>query len=247
MDNSSPVSISIVVPTFNEEKLLRAMLSQFTPPLRERYALEVIVSDGGSTDHTLAIAHEGAERVVENTNGTRQTISLGRNLGAAEARGATLIFLNADTRLHEPEEFFRRITAGIADHGVVAVTCSVDVFPEERRRSDAVFHGFFNWLFYMMNRVGLAMGRGECHVIRTAAFRRIGGYATEIAAGEDYDLFRRLARLGKIEFLRDLIVYESPRRFRKIGYGRVMASWFVNWFFVHMLHRSVSDEWTAVR
>lgn len=241
------VRVSVVVPTLNEEKLLGAMLGQFPAETRARYGVEVIVSDGGSTDATLSIAKKQADIVVENLDGTRQTIALGRNLGGAKAKGGILVFLNADTRLNGVDDFFQTIDREFSRDGTVALTCTVDVFPEEKRCSDRIFHGFFNWLFYMMNQVGLSMGRGECHVVRAETFRAIGGYASGIAAGEDYDLFRRLAAHGRIEFLKTLVVYESPRRFREMGYGRVMASWFVNWLFVHVLRRSVSDEWRAVR
>ncbi len=242
-----PIRISIIIPTLNEEKLLGRMLDQFSPELCARHALEVIVSDGGSTDATLEIARRRAVRLVENTSGDRQTISLGRNLGAAAANGATLVFLNADTLLNDRDRFFARIGETLASPGLVALTCSVHVFPWERRRSDRLFHGFFNWLFSMMNRVGMAMGRGECHVIRASAFRAVGGYSTSIAAGEDYDMFRRLAALGRVRFLKDLLVFESPRRYRQYGYGKVMASWFVNFLWVSLLHRSVAQEWEAVR
>ncbi len=241
------VRISVVVPTLNEEKLLGRMLAQFTPELCARHALEVIVSDGGSADATLDIARRHAVTLLENADGVRQTISLGRNLGAAVARGAVLVFLNADTLLDDRERFFARIGEMLADPAVAALTCSVNVFPWERRRSDRWFHGFFNWLFYMMNRVGMAMGRGECHVIRKTAFEAVGGYSTSIAAGEDYDLFRRLGGIGKVKFLKDLTVFESPRRYRQYGYGKVMASWFVNFLWVSLLHRSIAQEWEAVR
>lgn len=239
--------ISVVVPTLNEEKLLAAMLRQFSPELRSRHGIEVIVSDGGSTDATLGIARCHADRLVENTGGRKQTISLGRNLGAEQARGPVLLFLNADTLLDDPERFFSRLHEELADPALVALTCSVQVFPAERRPSDRWFHGFFNWLFAMMNRVGMAMGRGECHVIRTAAFEAVRGYATTIAAGEDYDMFRRLVRLGKVSFLKDVTVFESPRRYRQYGYLKVMASWFANFLFVSLLHRSIAQEWKAIR
>jgi glycosyltransferase involved in cell wall biosynthesis len=239
--------ISVVIPTLNEEKLLGSMLSQFTPAIIQQHNIELVVSDGGSTDQTLPIARAHAHVVVENLEGIKQTISLGRNIGAQHAHGDIFIFLNADTRLKDVDRFFRRVKEEIVREKVVAVTSSVEVYPEDQRLPDKLYHGFYNWLFYMMNQIGMGMGRGECHIMSREIFARVGGYAAGIAAGEDYDLFRRLERLGKIKFLKDVVVYESPRRYRKYGYLFVTASWFMNFLAVFFLRRSILSEWKPVR
>jgi glycosyltransferase involved in cell wall biosynthesis len=240
-------AISVIIPALNEEKLLDRILSQFTPGIIRTFGLEVILSDGGSTDRTLDIARAHGVQIVENLPYVKQTISMGRNAGAGQARGDILVFLNADTRIGDVGHFFRRMNEELPKAGVVALTCSVKVYPEEERRVDRWFHGFYNWFFSMMNRVGMGMGRGECHVMRREVFDRVRGYASRIAAGEDYDMFRRLEHLGTIRFLYDVVVLESPRRYRKYGYLYVTASWFVNFLAVFFLRRSILSEWKPVR
>jgi glycosyltransferase involved in cell wall biosynthesis len=239
--------ISIIVPALNEEKLLERMLRQFTPEMVRTYGLQLVVSDGGSTDRTLEIARSHAHKVVENTERIKQTISLGRNEGARNADGDILVFLNADTLVKDLHRFFPRMLEELRAPGVVAVTCSVAVYPDEERTVDRRYHGFYNWFFYMMNRVGMAMGRGECHVMTAEIFRRVHGYADRIAAGEDYDMFRRVVKMGRVTFVRDVVVYESPRRYRKYGYWYVTASWFMNFLAVFFLRRSILNEWKPVR
>ena len=97
------------------------------------------------------------------------------------------------------------------------------------------------------NLLGMGMGRGECHVMRAETFRSSGGYDAALAAGEDYELFLRLHRTGRIAFLREVTVYESPRRYRRYGYARITMLWLLNGLGVLFLKRSMVQEWTPVR
>jgi hypothetical protein len=60
-------------------------------------------------------------------------------------------------------------------------------------------------------------------------------------------MFRRLHSLGRVRFLKQLRVYESPRRYRRYGYFFVSASWFMNFLAVFFLRRSILNEWKPVR
>jgi hypothetical protein len=95
----------------------------------------------------------------------------------------------------------------------------------------------------------MGMGRGECHIVRADVFWKINGYNESLAAGEDYDLYRRIkkSKLGKIKFLNDIIVYESPRRFRKYGYLKVFGEWTKNSLSVFFKNKSASKVWEEVR
>ena len=67
--------ISIVVPALNEEKLIERTLRCFPSETRERLGIEVIVSDGGSSDRTIEIARELVDHVVVHDEPRRQTIA----------------------------------------------------------------------------------------------------------------------------------------------------------------------------
>jgi len=239
--------ISVIVPAYQEEGRLGRLLSQFPPDTRVRLGLQLIVSDGGSTDGTVGIAAAAADVVVENRDGHRQTISEGRNRGADVAGGELLLFLNADVTVGDPEGLIAAVREAFSDPRTVAAGCAVLVDPEEETRFDRWFHTAFNAWCRLLTFLGAGMSRGECQAVRAELFRRVGGYNEALAAAEDYDLFRRLAMRGRIAFLRGVTVFESPRRYRALGYPKVLGMWFVNALSVALGGTSRSREWGPIR
>jgi glycosyltransferase involved in cell wall biosynthesis len=140
----TPPAISVIIPAFQEEGRLPKLLSQLTPDLRDLHGVEVIVSDGGSADGTVAVARAGADVVVEHPEGRRQTIAEGRNRGADVARGRVLVFLNADVTLADPAALFEAVGTAFRDGRLAAASCRVMVDPAEETPFDRRFHTAFN-------------------------------------------------------------------------------------------------------
>jgi len=241
--------ISVIIPTLNEEKLIVKTLEQFYPHIKQKYNIEIIVSDGGSTDKTLALLTDIVDKVVNAEPGVKQNIPQGRNAGAKAASGEFLYFVNADTMFESTQSFFDNTLAAFMDKKNLAITCKFHVFPEDIRISDKMFHGFYNNYVRALNKIGMGMGRGECQIVRNDVFKKVNGYNELLAAGEDYDLYRRIKKLGtgRIKFLSNVLVYESPRRYRKFGYIKVLGDWTKNSFSVFFKNRSISEEWEQVR
>jgi glycosyltransferase involved in cell wall biosynthesis len=243
--------VSVIIPTLDEVKRLGPLLETFTPALRRHLGLEVIVSDGGSTDGTLDVARRLADRVVVHAGPEAQNIAAGRNAGAAAARGDTLLFFNADVTFPDDAGGFLADLIAAAEGG--AATCRVGVHPDEATIADRLVLGTCNVLFCGMNLVGGGMGRGECHAVRRDVFAAVGGYNEAYAAGEDFDLYHRIAQRARrrgerrIRFLWQWVLFEDPRRYRKVGYARTMWDWFRNSLYVAFLGRSYSDAWEPVR
>ena len=76
---------------------------------------------------------------------------------------------------------------------------------------------------------------------------KLGGYNEKFAAGEDFDLYRRIRSEGNILFTNRIRVYESPRRFRKRGYFSVTWMWIKNGISVWFKDKSISKIWEQVR
>src|SRR5438270_8586377 len=95
--STSVVSISIIIPALNEEKMIGRCLESLTRLTFAQDRFEVLVVDNGSRDNTLAIVESFKDRFnlkVLQQAGVR--ISALRNLGARTASGDILAFLDAD-------------------------------------------------------------------------------------------------------------------------------------------------------
>ena len=239
--------ISIIIPTFQEEKLLENMISRFDEKLKTEENIELIVSDGGSTDATINIARRYSDIVVEHKAMYRQNISIGRNAGARLAKGEIFIFINADTYISNLNLFFIKVRQVMSNPDVGGLTFPVYVYQHEEKFRDKFFHTILNCYFYFLNIFGIGMGRGECQVVKSEFFKKLGGYNETIVAGEDFDFFRRLKRFGKIRFLWDMKIYESPRRYRKVGYIKVITLWLLNAISVLIFKKSILKIWKSIR
>lgn len=241
--------ISIIIPVLQEEKLLARTLSMFTPERKQHFELEIIVSDGGSTDATIDIAKQYADIVICHREQRRQTIAEGRNKGAEQASGEIFVFMNADTFPADPDGFLAYIRDWhTLTYKPCALACPVNIYPEERTVPDSMFSWILNsYVGFMVNIAGFGMGRGECQIFTRSAFFSAGMYNGAIPAGEDFEIFRRTRKIGGLSFVKHLLVYESPRRFRRYGYPRILLEWAINWFWVLMFGKARSKDWEAVR
>ena len=197
--------LSVIIPTLNEEAQIGATIE----PVLRAGVWEVIVVDGGSTDRTRQVARAAGATVLTSAPGRGAQ----QNLGARAASGHTLLFLHADTRL--PSDFSEQIAATLKREGVSAGAFRLRI--DGPGRSLRLVEHMANW----RSRV-FQLPYGDQAIFVTAeTFRRAGGFA-EIPLMEDFDLMRRLRRIGRID-LAGASAITSARRWRKLGVWR--ATW----------------------
>jgi len=240
-------TISVIIPSYNEEKLIGSTISQFTDEVKAKYNVEVIISDGGSKDKTIEIVDGKVDKIVKYNKNVKQNISEGRNRGFEASTGDVLIFFNADTFVKDIGCFFSKVIEIMNSDNVTAIACPVKVFPSEEKLQDKIFHFTYNNYVRLLNFAFMGMGRGECHIIKRESFIKAKGYNEILSAGEDFELYTKLSKLGKIKFCNDLLVYESPRRYRRYGYTKVFYDWAKNSIWITLFKKSLSKEWEAVR
>jgi len=201
--------ISIIIPTLNEEKCIELTLKAFkNQDYKGKY--EIIVADGMSKDNTVKIARKHANKVVLVR---KKGIGVGRNEGAKVARGEILIFVDADTILQS--NGLSELSKPFQNKKVVGVACPI--VPISSKPRDLMLYRTFNQFMIMSIKSKKAQIPGICCAYRKNAFEKVGGFDERLDTLEDYELSRKIAKIGKIVFVKDTFALTSMRRVESWG------------------------------
>jgi glycosyltransferase involved in cell wall biosynthesis len=179
------VKVSVVVPAFNEERLLAGSLEAIRAAMHAFDDTELIVCDNNSTDRTAEIARAaGATVVFEPVN----QIARARNRGAAAASGDWLVFVDADSQ--PSVSLFSAVVDEIGKGKCLAGGSTV------RLESDRAFVRFWIRAWNATSRFN-RWAAGSFIFCEAAAFRELGGFDERFYAGEEIDFSRRAKRLAR--------------------------------------------------
>ncbi|MFA5413028.1 MAG: glycosyltransferase [Patescibacteria group bacterium] len=244
------MKVSIIIPAYNEEKLLpRCLKSIFSARLPEDF--EVIVVNNASTDRTEEIAKSfsGVKVVTELNKG----ITRARQAGFQAASGDILVFFDADTII--PSDWFQIATEKLkSDPKLVGVSgpYHFEAISWWARGFEWFYNcivmpsGEFVWKYFL--RQGGIMLLGGNFAVRREALVAINGFNTEIDFyGEDTNLTRRMAKIGKIDYTNKLFVYSSPRRFEGEGRLKLIIKYIINFFGEWILKKPINKSYEDFR
>jgi len=197
--------VSVVLPAFNEEKLLPAALAAVKAAASAftvcGWEWECVVCDNNSTDGTSAVARAaGATVVFEPVN----QIGRARDAGACAATGEWLVFIDADST--PSAELFASIATRIAEGRALGGGSTVELEPGTPR-----YARFVCGLWNLWSRLA-GWAAGSCVWVEAEAFRTVGGFGTEYYAGEEVFLSRRLKSLARRSGRRFVILADHPLR-----------------------------------
>ncbi len=180
--------VSALIPCRNAgdflEAALRSLLLQGYP------ALELIVVDGASTDHTLEVARRYRPWLAHLISEPDRGQSHALNKGLALARGEFVCWLNADD-LWLPGALFTLAAALAAAPGAPLATGGtvyLDAAGNEISREPARFS---SWADYALRR---CMIRQSASLFRRRAVEAAGGWDESLSYTMDRDLLLRLTR-----------------------------------------------------
>lgn len=213
--------LSVVIPAFNEERLLERFLihTQTSLPAQS----EMIVVDGGSSDSSYQMAIDFAAKhknvqVIQSAKGR----AVQMNAGAEQAEGRYLLFLHVDTRL--PNDFSSEFESWSRREPVWG-------FSAVKIAGDEAWCALISSSINLRTRITSGASGDQALMVRRDVFVELSGYRL-IALMEDIDLSYRLRRQVKPNRL-SIRVETSGRRWREKGVVRtILLMWFLRTSFL---------------
>lgn len=200
--------ISVIIPTFNEEKLIeKTIVSLF----KEEGDFEIIIVDGESLDNTAALVVNYPVKLIL----SEKNRGLQMNEGAKAAKGNIFLFLHADCFFDKGS--FKEITSCIK-RGFVG-GCF-----KQRITDNRIIYRCIEFSGNIRAKFSKTFYGDQAIFVRKDVFFSIGGF-------EDVDLFddvifsKKLKKKGRVCVL-DKYVYTLPRRWEKQGIVKTTG---INW------------------
>lgn len=193
--------LSIIIPVYNEESQIKRLLDT----LMENSAgwpTEILIVDGGSTDHTVQRCEEAGVQVVFSPNkGRAQQM----NYGASLAKGEILYFLHADTI---PPSTFRSDIEEARQQGFHSGCYRLQF---DSGHPVLQFYAWFTRLDLNVFRFG-----DQSLFVTKELFETIRGFDTDLLVMEDQEIISRLKRKGKFTILPEEVC-TSARKYEQVG------------------------------
>lgn len=199
-------AVSVVIPAKNAAAYIGETIAS---ALAQAAVTEVIVVDDGSTDGTEAIVGAIRDPRLRLTRNDASGVSAARNLGARNAGGDWLVFLDADDRLQPDAVTTLLMAAKTAPHAVLVYGDynTIDSAGQTIGRRD-LLKGRQKPSGNVLERLarGNFIVNGGIMLIRAEAFCASGGFDVSLRYCEDWHCWCRLAALGEFSYVPKLLL-----------------------------------------
>ncbi|MGC9261052.1 MAG: glycosyltransferase family 2 protein [Phycisphaerae bacterium] len=190
--------VSVVIPAYNPgpflDEAVRSVIAQtFTD-------WECIVVDDGSTEDISRVEKmDSRVRMVRQVN---RGLAIARNAGIASAASELIALLDADD-LWEPSKFARQVPGMLADAEVGLSYTGFSFIDADGKATGPGWAGPRLTYLEMLGKPGGPLPSAT--MLRRSALQLVGGFDCFHGGHEDIDVWLKVARYFKVEFLPDAL------------------------------------------
>ena len=215
--------LSIIIPTFNEEKNISKLIPHLQENLKDK-KFEIIVVDGGSLDGTISIAESLNVSVLSSPVKGR---SGQMNYGVKKAKGDVFYFVHADT--FPVASFYSDIETALHEN----YNCGSFRFQFDSSKILLKLNSFFTRFNYLFCR-----GGDQTIFVTKDLWLKTGSFNEKMLIMEDYDFLERIWSYGKFKLIPKATLVSS----RKYDTNSWLAVQLANLKIVKMYRRGASQE-----
>lgn len=195
--------LSAIIPTYNYAAYLKDAITSVLE--QSIYDLELIVIDDGSTDNTIEVVETIKDKRLYYYFQEHHGVSAARNMGIQLSSGKYIAFLDADD-IWLPQKSDLQIRTLEENPGVGLVYGSYELIDSGRNRLATREVGIItsNCLEKLICGNYVA-GSGSTSMVNREVFRKAGLFDPHLTAGEDWDMWLRIARYYEMRGLKEVV------------------------------------------
>jgi glycosyltransferase involved in cell wall biosynthesis len=198
--------ISVVIPTYNEEKYIGRTLDTIKALKHPGMDVEVLVIDSESKDKTQEIARRHKVKVISSP---LRGIGHARQRGLQAAHGDIVAFTDADTAV--PADWLVELVKTLKKDGVSGVYGYYYV-PDGWWVYRIWINGILKVLIHLMSFLGGNLAAGQNMAFWRTKALAVGGFDETLTIFEDMQIMQDLKKVGKVVYLPRVLVTSSGRR-----------------------------------
>ncbi len=178
------MKVSVIIPVFNEAKVLGDCLKSLLAENFQDY--EIIVVDDGSKDRSLDIAKQFKTKIFHQKH---KGPGAARNLGVKHARGQVIVFVDADMTFDK--NFIKKLTEPIFKGQTIGTFSKEEYVTNPKKRWSQAWNINKKLPIERMHPENYPSEQAVFRAILKSEFEKVGGFKT-IGYIDDYTLSEKL-------------------------------------------------------
>ncbi len=217
------MTVSIIIPTFNEAENIGKLVHYLWENSNEKL-VEIIVSDGGSTDETVVIAKNAGAKAV---NSPEKGRAWQMNFAASMAKGDLLYFVHADTI--PPKSYLTDMVKAVQQGYQMGRYLSRYDSKSRLLKINALLSRLDTFA---------GMGGDQTLFITRELFEETGGFDDQMKIMEEFEFSARARKKAKYKIIQKAVLI-SARKYDTNGWLKVQKA---NYTIIRMYQKGASQQ-----